>query len=123
MPSGLPVTGHAPPVSRLVGFSDSQIISCDNIGSVNRSEIIRGISYQTSLTQAEAEEALDAFVDLIRLCVVADEDVTIAGFGKFESRKQSARTMKNPKTGESVEVPEHRKVGFVPSRKFRNQIK
>ena len=44
-----------------------------------------------------------------------DKKVQIIGFGTFEVKKRAKRTGRNPKTGEAMEIPASKSVGFKPS--------
>lgn len=89
---------------------------------MNRSEVVRGIALKTSLTQAQAREAVDAFVDVLRLAASDNDDITIAGFGKFTVRNRSEAVRKNPGTGETVTVPARKTLTFKASKQFRDTI-
>lgn len=48
----------------------------------------------------------------------SDEPLVIRGFGTFRVVLAAARTVRNPRTGEKVEVPARRRVRFTPSPKL-----
>jgi DNA-binding protein HU-beta len=76
----------------------------------------------TNLTQAEADEALTAFLDTIKKALKNDEKITLIGFGSFSVAKRKARTGRNPKTGEPIEIPASRSVKFKPSEKLKQVV-
>ncbi len=53
----------------------------------------------------------------------AGEKVVIPGFGSFEQRTRAARKGRNPKTGESLDLPESKSPGFSPGKTFKDQGK
>ena len=69
----------------------------------------------------KAAEALlrDAF-EMIKDCVAQGEVVVIADFGKFVSQVRPAREGRNPKTGETITIPEKVVVKFKPAKAFRD---
>jgi len=56
-------------------------------------------------SRAAASTAVDAVLDEITAALVAGERVTLTGFGTFDSAPRAARTARNPRTGESIDVP------------------
>lgn len=72
---------------------------------MNKKELIAEIAKRTSTTQKEAEKGLNTFCEIIREELVANRKVQITGFGIFEVRERAARTGKNPRTGELIEIP------------------
>ena len=56
---------------------------------MTRSQMIETVARKTGFTEAQVETTMDAMFDQIADCLRADEKVTIAGFGRFESRLES----------------------------------
>lgn len=63
-------------------------------------------------TKKEAERLVNGFFSTIEEVLVNGDDLSVLGFGKFETTTQSARTCRNPKTGEQMQVPEKKVVKF-----------
>ncbi|MCX3067539.1 HU family DNA-binding protein [Cetobacterium somerae] len=63
-------------------------------------------------TKKEAERLVNGFFSTIEEVLVNGDDLSVLGFGKFETTTQSARTCRNPKTGEEIKVPEKKVVKF-----------
>lgn len=89
---------------------------------MTRSEVIRAVALKTSLTQQEARDAIEAFVDTIAMAAREGEDTTIAGFGKFLVRDRPEAERFNPGTREKVVVPRRKTVTFRASKLFRDRI-
>jgi nucleoid DNA-binding protein len=89
---------------------------------MTRSEVVRAIANKTNLSQAEARDALDAFVDVLKMAADDNEDVTISGFGRFTVRDRPPTQRRKPGTNEIVDVPRRKTITFKASRLFRNQI-
>ncbi|KEK23960.1 HU family DNA-binding protein [Bacillus gaemokensis] len=70
-----------------------------------------------------SQKVVKAHVDALETVVVnalkAGEDVKLKGFVDFTTKEVEARTAKNPKTGEPVEVPAHRKATATLSKTIR----
>ena len=71
---------------------------------MNKGQLKDAIAEAAGLSGADAERALDAVLDTITKTVAAGDKVTIPGFGTFERRERSARTGRNPQTGETIQV-------------------
>lgn len=67
---------------------------------------------------AAVEGLLETIVDKVR----SGETVTLTGFGVFESRARAARVARNPRTGETVEVPATTVPAFRPGTGFRAAV-
>ncbi len=63
-------------------------------------------------TKKEAERLVNGFFSTLEDVLVKGDDLSVLGFGKFETTVQSARTCRNPKTGEEIKVPEKKVVKF-----------
>lgn len=63
-----------------------------------------GIADVAKLAGIKAEQVAAVFNAVSTLA--ADERVTVRGFGSFQFKTRAARTARNPKTGEAVQVPE-----------------
>ena len=79
---------------------------------MNRKELSAAVAKRVNLTQADAGKAVDGTFDIIKETIATGEKVEIIGFGSFEAKLRDARTGRNPKTGETIEIP----AAVVPSR-------
>ena len=75
---------------------------------MNRSEIAGRVAVRTGLRGSEAESAVDAVFEAVGKVIVREEEIRIAGFGTFSTKTRPARTGRNPRTGESLEIPRRR---------------
>ncbi|MET7390595.1 HU family DNA-binding protein [Streptomyces sp. NPDC005529] len=73
---------------------------------MNRSELLTELAKRASVTPRDADAILTALADTIGdVLAKGDEKVTIAGFLTFERTRRAARTVRNPQTGDPVEIP------------------
>jgi DNA-binding protein HU-beta len=70
---------------------------------VNKAELVKALEERLG-ERKTALSAVDGFIDAVVRAVAKGEKVSIAGFGVFEKRRRSARTARNPATGEPVKV-------------------
>jgi DNA-binding protein HU-beta len=71
---------------------------------MNKNELISAVSEATELSKKDATAAVNATIDAISKAMAEGDKVQLIGFGTFETRERSAKTAKNPRTGETVEV-------------------
>ena len=82
---------------------------------MNRLDIIKAVAKVLS-TKGEASKAVETTFETIRLALRKDEKVVISNFGTFRVKARQARTGRNPKTGDTVEVPPRKGVRFKASK-------
>lgn len=74
-------------------------------------------------TRAAAERVVEDVLRIIREAVASDSKVSLGGFGIFEKKIRKARTARNPRTGEAVEIPAMGVVKFRPAQSFKEAVK
>ncbi len=77
----------------------------------------------TEGTKTQAEEIVNALFDAIAQEMAKGGTVDIAGFGKFEGKMRDARTARNPRTGETVQVPAQRVPKFKAAKKLKDTVR
>ena len=81
---------------------------------MNKTDLINAIAAEAGLTKADAAKALNATTNAIANAVKAGDKVVLVGFGTFAPAERPARTGKNPRTGEVLEIPAKTIVKFKP---------
>ncbi|MEG1508393.1 MAG: HU family DNA-binding protein [Akkermansia sp.] len=83
---------------------------------MNKAQLIEVIQKKlgAEATKKQAEEALAAVVEAIKTGV-KDDKVQIMGFGTFATKTRTARTGRNPKTGDTINIPASKTVAFKAS--------
>ena len=79
---------------------------------MNKTELINAIAAGAGLTKADAAKALNATTAAIAEAVKTGDKVALVGFGTFAPAERPARTGKNPRTGEVIEIPAKKVVKF-----------
>ena len=72
---------------------------------MNKNELVAKVANQSGLSKKDAEKALAAVIDTITAALVAGDKVQLVGFGTFETKQREARTGRNPRSGETIEIP------------------
>lgn len=81
---------------------------------MNKTDLINAIAAEAGLSKADAAKALNATTAAIAGALKAGGKVSLVGFGTFASVERPARTGKNPRTGEVLEIPAKTVVKFKP---------
>jgi len=89
---------------------------------MNKNELIEGISAKTGLSKADAGKGLVALTDIISEALQKGESVSLIGFGTFEVRERSARTGRNPRTGEELKIKAAKVPAFKPGAALKGAI-
>lgn len=89
---------------------------------MNKQELIKDIAERGEFTKADAEAALKAVQGAIAAILVNGDKITLPGFGTFKVVETAARTGRNPKTGEPVEIPAKRKIKFNPTQALKDLV-
>jgi len=89
---------------------------------MKKSELIEAIANASGLTKADAGRALDATFSTITGALKKGERVPVAGFGTFNVAKRSARTARNPRTGEEVKIPARKAVTFKAGSALKDAV-
>lgn len=71
---------------------------------MNKTELIAAVAEKTGTTKKDTEVILAAILDTITEELVAGGRVQLVGFGAFETKHREARTGRNPRTKETVEI-------------------
>lgn len=89
---------------------------------MNKSELIDAIAAKTGLTKVQAKSAIESYHEAVSESLKAGGSVDIAGFGSFSVVSKAARTGRNPKTGEVLQIKASRLPKFKPGKGLKEGI-
>jgi integration host factor alpha subunit len=89
---------------------------------MTKADLIEGLSNKLGMNKNEAEKAVNIMLDDIINALKAGERVNISGFGTFAVSAREARTGRNPKTGESIEISASRSAKFKPGKQLKDSL-
>jgi DNA-binding protein HU-beta len=89
---------------------------------MNQAELIQEVADETKLTKTQIQDVVRALLKTITKVVADGDKVTLVGFGTFEPKMRSAREGRNPKTGETIDIPAARVVSFSAGKGFREAV-
>lgn len=88
-----------------------------------RSELLQALAKESqSLRGDEIEKVVDVFFEEITARLADGGRVELRGFGAFSTRERDPRKGRNPRTGETVDVPGKRVPYFKPGKEMRQRL-
>ena len=89
---------------------------------MNKHELVVAIAEKAEMSQASAEKALKALVEVTVAEVAKKGKVQLIGFGTFEARERAARTGKNPQTGKPIKIAAATVPAFKAGKLFKDAV-
>ena len=89
---------------------------------MNKAELIAAIAAKTGATKKSAEEAVNAFVEVVTETLKQGDKVQLVGFGSFEVIKRAARKGRNPQTKEEIKIPASKAPKFKAGKALKDLV-
>ncbi len=89
---------------------------------MNKTDLVAAIADKAGLTKKDAESVVNAFTDTITKELKKGGKVSLVGFGTFEVTKRSARTGRNPQTGETMKIAASKAPRFKAGKAFKDAL-
>ena len=90
---------------------------------MNKAAIVDAVNAKLGTTKVQAEQVVDTVIDTIIGSLKKGEEVSIAGLGIFSVKKRAARTARNPRTGESIQVAAMNVPKFRAAKALKDAVK
>lgn len=90
---------------------------------MNKTELVTAIAEKTGLEKNKVENFLNAFTEVVTESVASGDKVQLVGFGTFEKRHREARTGRNPKTGEAIQIAATDVPAFAPGKLLKDAVR
>ena len=90
---------------------------------MNKVKLISTVSQEARVKKSQAARSIKALVKVIREAVNGGDKVSLTGLGTFKVKPRKSRKGRNPKTGETIQIPQGRKISFKPSLSLKKLIK
>jgi DNA-binding protein HU-beta len=90
---------------------------------MNKASLVEKVHEVLGGTKVQAEQVVDTVFGSVTESLKSGEDVSIAGFGIFSAKERAARTARNPRTGEPVQVPAMRVPKFKAAKALKDAVK
>jgi DNA-binding protein HU-beta len=90
---------------------------------MTKADLIESVAAKLDLPKGQAERAVQlVFEDIVQALRTGDK-VNISGFGTFAVSERKARTGRNPKTGEAIDIPASKSAKFKAGKSLKDELK
>ena len=89
---------------------------------MNKAELIEHVAGNANISKADASGALDAVVDAVGSALSQGDSVSLIGFGTFSVSERTARSGRNPRTGETIQIAASKQVRFKAGKSLKDKI-
>lgn len=89
---------------------------------MTKADIVGIVADGTDLTKLETAAVIDGFLATVTYALKNGQRVNLRGFGNFKVVERKARTARNPRTRELIQIPQRKAPVFKPSKEFKNYI-
>ena len=89
---------------------------------MNKAELVDAVAASADLSKADAGRAVDALVNAITKALKKGDQVSVVGFGTFSVKHRSARSGRNPQTGETIKISASNVPGFKAGKALKDAV-
>ena len=89
---------------------------------MNKTELVDAVAESADLSKAAAARALDAVIETLTAAMKNGDSVSLVGFGTFSVKDRAARTGRNPRTGEEIQIAAAKVPGFKPGKTLKDAV-
>ncbi len=90
---------------------------------MNKQAIVEAVHGVLNTTKVQAEQVVDKVFDSIVASLKKGEEVSVAGLGIFSVKRRAARTARNPRTGETLQVAAMNVPKFRAAKALKDAVK
>ncbi len=89
---------------------------------MNKAELVDAVAGAANLSKADAGRAVDAVVESVTSALKRGEQVSVVGFGTFSVKHRAARSGRNPRTGETIQIAASNVPGFKAGKGLKDAV-
>jgi DNA-binding protein HU-beta len=89
---------------------------------MNKGDFVGQVADASGLSKTEAERAVEAMFQVVKKALKAGESISLVGFGTFVVRSRAARTGRNPRTGDSIEISASKVPAFKAGKALKDAL-
>ena len=89
---------------------------------MNKAEFISAIAEAAGSSKSDAPAHVEAMINVVTNTLKGADQVTLVGFGTFLAKKRAARTGRNPRTGESIQIKASTVPAFKAGKAFKDAL-
>lgn len=89
---------------------------------MQRTDLVEKIAGDADISKAAADRALKSLLDSVTQALKKGDRVSLVGFGTFSVSKRSARTGRNPQTGETISIKASKAPKFSAGKSLKDAV-
>jgi DNA-binding protein HU-beta len=90
---------------------------------MNKAELIDAIADRTGIAKSTVDEVIKGLSETVESQVASGDKIAIPGFLSFQKVKRAARTGRNPRTGETINIPASATVKVTAGARLKSSVK
>ena len=89
---------------------------------MNKNDLVAAVASRSGLSKADTARAVDGIIDSITSTLRGGTEVRLVGFGTFSVSRRAATTGRNPRTGESIQIPASNQPKFKAGKALKSAV-
>ncbi|MBF0530883.1 MAG: HU family DNA-binding protein [Deltaproteobacteria bacterium] len=89
---------------------------------MTKAELVAKIAEQAELKTAQAEKAFNAIIESVKTELEEGRSIALSGLGTFSVTTRAARTGRNPRTGEEIDIPACKAIKFKAGKTLKDSV-
>lgn len=89
---------------------------------MNKNDLIAKVATDANLTKSDASEAVEAMLNAVSGALSSGDEVRLVGFGTFSVAHRAASQGRNPRTGETIQIPASKNPKFKAGKAFKDAV-
>ena len=89
---------------------------------MNKGDLIDAVAAASGLSKPDSTKAVDAVVSSITASLKRGDQVSLVGFGTFAVKHRAARSGRNPRTGETIQIGASNAPGFKAGKALKDAV-
>ena len=90
---------------------------------MNKAELIDAIADRTGIAKSTVDEVIKGMTETVEAQVAKGDKISIPGFISFQKVNRAARTGRNPRTGETINIPASATVKVTAGARLKTRVK
>lgn len=89
---------------------------------MNKNDLVAAVASSSGLSKSDAAKAVDAVFDTITGALTRGTEVRLVGFGTFSVAQRRASTGRNPRTGQTIQIPASKQPKFKAGKGLKDAV-
>lgn len=89
---------------------------------MNKNDLVESVAKAAGLSKADAVKAVDSVLDQISSSLAKGDEVRLVGFGTFSVASRAASQGRNPRTGETINIPASKQPKFKAGKALKDAV-